>query len=289
MNGGARSIVAWRFVDGRAGHENQTLGLVRALAERLPTETHDVRPRHAGARAALDWLLGRTPDGGDLPDPDLLLAAGHGTHLPMLAAARARGGRRVVLMRPSLPLALFDLCLAPAHDGLAGGARVINTRGAINALRHSSAHDEVVRQVTALVEAAPALRWTVGGSPRTPPSTLAALRVSLPDGADIVPFADTTPDWLPARLAGAGSVWVTQDSVSMVYESLTAGAATGLIELPLARGSRVQRGVAELVGDGLVTTWSAWRDGALPSPPRERLDEAGRCADWMVEHWFSAA
>jgi mitochondrial fission protein ELM1 len=56
------------------------------------------------------------------------------------------------------------------------------------------------------------------------------------DGAlTIVPFAATSPDWLPTQLARADQAWVTADSVSMVYEALTAGAAVGVLDVPRPR------------------------------------------------------
>ncbi|MEZ5574345.1 MAG: ELM1/GtrOC1 family putative glycosyltransferase [Candidatus Competibacteraceae bacterium] len=49
------------------------------------------------------------------------------------------GARAVVLMRPSLPLALFDLCLIPEHDTPPVRANVVlATRGALNRIQPSS-------------------------------------------------------------------------------------------------------------------------------------------------------
>ncbi|MFN3595388.1 MAG: ELM1/GtrOC1 family putative glycosyltransferase, partial [Thiobacillaceae bacterium] len=112
-------LTLWRLIDGKPGHEKQSLGLAQALQRLAAARWYDVRVHgtaFASVRAALQWALRRFPAGHGLPAPDLILAAGHATHLPALAARRAYGGRIVVLMRPSLPLALFDLCLIPAHD-----------------------------------------------------------------------------------------------------------------------------------------------------------------------------
>ena len=55
-----------------------------------------------GMQPWLDWLRGRYPQGGLLPDHWLLVGAGHATQLPMLAARRARGphGLRPHLRQP---------------------------------------------------------------------------------------------------------------------------------------------------------------------------------------------
>ena len=303
------SLVVWRFTDGRAGHENQTRGLLEALRALVPLDSHDVRVGGNRAQAWLDLLLARAPRCTHLPDPDLLLGAGHRTHVPLLAAARARGGRRVIVMRPSLPLCCFDLCLVPEHDGRPAGPRVMLTRGALNAVVGRADKDEtlalvllggpsahchwlestVLDQVLAVVTEAASLNWTVAGSPRTPASTLAALEKSLPDSVSIVRFEHTEPGWLASQVAAAGRVWVSQDSVSMVYEALTAGAATGLIELPLVSGSRVQRGVAGLIDEGLVVPFGRWRGGTALSAPSQPLAEAARCAEEIARRWLRAA
>ena len=83
--------VVWRFSDGKPGHDNQSLGLVDALQRRTRIHNYDI-PVQPGAGRHL--LLGRFPDGSLLPDPWLIIGAGHATHLPMLAA------RRAVAVRP---------------------------------------------------------------------------------------------------------------------------------------------------------------------------------------------
>src|SRR5690606_9436172 len=79
--------------------------------------------------------------------PHLIVAAGHATHLPALAARRARGGRAIVLMRPTLPTPLFDLCLVPEHDllslsGRLNRFRVVPTRGVLNPFEASADADQ---------------------------------------------------------------------------------------------------------------------------------------------------
>jgi hypothetical protein len=35
------TLYVWRFVDGKLGHEKQTLGLTQALAEKIPVDVRD--------------------------------------------------------------------------------------------------------------------------------------------------------------------------------------------------------------------------------------------------------
>ncbi len=293
------ACIVWRFSDGRPGHDAQSLGLVQALQARCKLELHQlsVGSRYAALGA---WLTGRYAAGRRLPSPDLLIGAGHATHWHLLAARRARGGRAVVLMQPGLPNSLFDLCLIPEHDKPRPAGNVLVTNGALNTLRpsqnrsterglillggsssHYRWHDgEVLEQIDALLQARPQLRWQVLSSRRTPVSMLETLQKR----KDLTLLPTDTPEPpVAAALADAAEVRVSEDSVSMIYEALTSGAPTGLLAVTRRRSSRVTAGVDALVAGGRVAAPGNWR-AIEASPP---LDEAGRCADWIMEQWLN--
>lgn len=303
----ADPVVVWRFTDGKPGHENQSAGLLAALGRRVVIESHDL-PATSGVAAFGFLVTGRFPPGYDLPDPDLLLGAGHATHLSLLAAKRARGGRTVVLMQPSLPCAWFDLCVIPAHDRPRRAPNVLVTQGVLNRMQPAGERDSaaglilvggpsahvdwsdttILTQLQRLLEQDDGVSWTLTTSRRTPESFLQLLADLPRERLVVVPVADTGPDWLLARLAAAGRAWVTADSVSMVYEALTAGAAVGLLEVPYHdRHDRLAQGMEELVRRGLVTTYSDWRQGKALQPAAAPFDEAARCADWICEQWLN--
>ncbi len=291
-------MVVWRLTDGKPGHESQTLGLVQALARRRPVECHDVPV--AACHPFSDLLSHRFPAGAGLPAPDLLIGAGRATHLPLLAARRARGGRALVLMRPSLPAVLFDLCLVPEHDRPRPRPNLLTTRGALNPLTAAGPHhadrglvliggpsrhhrwdgEGLLAQLERLFADRAGVRFTVTDSRRTPAGFLAALEPLLPRGSRLVPLAETDPGWVAQRLAESGEAWVTEDSVSMVYEALTAGCRVGLLALPVAGAGRVARGVERLLAEGWVG-----RAGEEPPPPRKGFNEADRCAGEILARW----
>lgn len=300
-----RPVVVWSFSDGKPGHESQTRGLLAALGERVPLAEYPVNVEDCRA-GLMACLTGRASFGQQLPDPDLLVGAGHATHLPMLNARRLRGGRVVVLMKPTLPVAWFDLCVIPAHDRPRRVVNVLVTHGVLNRVRPGAAREAdtglilvggpsdhvhwssagVATAIGELLARTPAVHWTLTTSRRTPADFTAALGTGRP-GLDVVPGAQTGPDWLPQQLARAAQVWVTQDSVSMIYEALTSGAAVGLLDVPWRNArDRLARGVAQLVHEGLVTTFVAWRGGAVLRPPARPFDEAARCAAWIAEQWL---
>lgn len=293
-------LVVWRFVDGKAGHENQSGGLLRALAAHRELDVYELR---AAGAWLLDWLRGRFPPGAALPAPALLVGAGSATHMAMLAARRARGGRIIVLMKPSLPLAWFDLCLIPRHDSPPARGNVLATSGVLNRIERGvageseaglillggpSAHygwDEanLLTQIETISSRDPR-RWVVASSRRTPDSTLHGLRRT-PE-LTLVPWQDTGPDWLPAQLRRASRVWVSEDSVSMLYEALTSGAACGLLPVPRRRDNRLSHGLEQLRQERMITTYPEWLQGAELSPPARPFDEARRCADWIASQWL---
>ena len=294
--------VLWRLLDGRRGHLTQVEGLTSALGERTPMSVHDIAidsRRHG----LVHWLTGRFPSGENLPPPDLILAAGHATHFAALAARRRYGGRIVVLMKPSLPLGWFDLCVVPEHDQPPRRDNVISTRGVLTTVRPSERHapdtgliliggpsrhhdwdsEAVLTQISEIIGRQPTVRFRVGDSPRTPADTREAL---LAAGYDFIPWETTEPGEIQAEMTHAGQIWVSEDSASMLYEALGSGAPVGLIAVPRRRTTRICRGVDELIEAGQLTPFDRWqRTGTLQTAPP--LDEAGRCADEILRRWFT--
>ena len=298
------AVVVWAFTDGKPGHENQTRGLIAALAARATLDVRWIKiPPYSSVLTNL--MTKRFLPGAALPSPDLLIGAGHRTHLPMIAARRARGGRSIVLMKPSLPRVWFDLCVIPEHDRVSGG-NILTTRGALNVAQpgkkqertglflvggpsrhHGWREKELLAQISEIVQRTPEVKWTLTTSRRTPPSTTARLRGLAVKNLTIVPFADTGPQWLPEQLARNSLAWVTEDSVSMVYEALTAGCATGLLAVPARRrGKRkLEQGLESLVNEKLVTRFADWQTGVVLAAPARPFNEAARIAEWVMDRW----
>jgi mitochondrial fission protein ELM1 len=291
--------VVWIVSDGKPGHLNQSLGLAEALARATPTETVTL-PALPAWRGWLALLLKHTP-WKTFPAPDLIVGAGHATHLTLLAARRAHGGRSVVLMKPSLPRRCFDLCILPRHDGIAADAHTVVTEGALNRIRPAPARDAhrgllliggtsphfewdsdaVQVQIKSILARTPDTQWTLTTSRRTPADFLAQL--SPHPNLTLVPHTATTPDWLPDQLARSGTVWVTPDSASMVFEALTAGAEVGVFDLPVNPKSRVARAIAQLADTQRITRFVTWCAHGALHPNLHPLVEADRCAGWILE------
>jgi mitochondrial fission protein ELM1 len=296
-------LIVWIISDNKPGHVNQSLGLAEALARATPTAIH-LLPALPAWRAWLALLLKHAPS-STLPKPDLIVGAGHATHVTLLAARRAHGGRAVVLMKPSLPRRCFDLCIIPEHDGVAADTRTLVSEGALNRIRPAtdrdanhglfliggvSPHfewdgDAIQTQIKSVLARTPDMRWTLTTSRRTPADFLAQLPAA--SNLSIVPHTATPPDWLPEQLARSGTVWVTPDSASMVFEALTAGAEVGVFDLPVNPRSRVGRAIAHLADAQRITRFARWCARGVLHPNLQPLAEADRCAGWILKAYFS--
>ncbi|MEY3896005.1 MAG: hypothetical protein RLZZ214_1525, partial [Verrucomicrobiota bacterium] len=102
----------------------------------------------------------------------------------------------------------------------------------------------------------------------------------------ISPHQETGPAWLPQKLGAAEDVWVTEDSVSMIYEALSSGAKVGLLPVPrLKSDTRVLRGLADISSGGFITPFADWQSTHVLTSPPDTLREADRCAAWIVRHF----
>jgi mitochondrial fission protein ELM1 len=305
----ARQLTVWRFADGLRGHENQSDGLITALADRTCLSIHTV-PTLRARRVSVLWRTVLGEDTRKLPNPDLLIGTGNATHLPLLAARRRRGGRTVVLMKPSYPMAWFDLVIAPAHDRLVARENLLVTRGALNRIRpaqrknpgegliliggpdreHPWAPEMLEGQITAITDRHRDIQWCAASSRRTPREFLPRLQALKLANLDTASVEDVDAEWLVQKLATTATVWVTEDSVNMLYEALTAGAATGLLSMPRRNERASKRNLGGgLLAEGLVTSFDDWYNGQQLAPPAVPLDEAGRCADWILHEWQNRA
>lgn len=208
-------------------------------------------------------------------------------------------------MKPTFPGSWFDLCVVSKHDGWSGRSNAFEIRGVLNAVQPSDAHDSrrglilmggpskhatwandsIANQVSRIANAQPGVQWKLTTSRRTPPDFLRNIGAP-PANLTLVPVEQTDADWVASHLAESAQVWVSPDSVSMVYEALTSGAAVGLLDLALHPRSKLIAGLRGLVEEKTVTAFEKHRiEDPLP-PARERLDEASRCARWLLAHWF---
>lgn len=292
----------WLYLhDGKPGHLNQLRGLAEAVATKSPGHTSawlDVTTLSASHR-----LLARGEAIRSLKTADVIVAAGHSTHWLALLLGRKWHAHTAVVMRPSWPLSWFGSVIMPKHDASKAltASNVYLTEGALNAvgqqryepgnkglvlLGGQSKHfkwpsAQVTRQVCAILDSQPELDWTVADSRRSPELQLLSIQSARPD-ATIQSHKSCPHGWLTEQMRQANSVWVTPDSVSMVYEALSCGADVGLIELPPKAQNRINRSMLALIANGKVSSATQEANLRLASVPLPRLNEAEDAAEWLL-------
>jgi len=264
------TATCWILSDGKAGMENQCLGLAERLG--LKPEIKRIVPRFPWTVLPPQlWvapLAAPGPKGDRLapPWPDILIATGRQTVAPALAIKRGSGGktRTIQIQHPRVALSRFDLVIAPAHDGLSG-PNVISTLGAmhrITAERLKAAADEFRESYADLPR--PLIAVLLGGSNSQYRMTAAASRklggllaeAARETGAGIAvtPSRRTGEENIEALAEGLSGVphhiWdgtgenpyfgmlaladgfvVTNDSVNMVSEAAATGKPVHIFDL----------------------------------------------------------
>lgn len=209
-----------------------------------------------------------------------------------------------MLSKPAWPFSWFDLLALPRHDGVRARDHLLLTEGSLNPILPAtdsqasqglllvggpSPHfgwdeDALIEQIRFVVQQQPQVEWVLSTSRRTPASFLPHMRqLNLPQLA-LLSVDDTEPGWVSRQLQRCASVWVSEDSVSMVYESLSAGARVGLLQMPRKGHSRVASGVDSLAERGYLTRFDDFRAQGYSDTDtaHQPLQEASRVASWLL-------
>jgi mitochondrial fission protein ELM1 len=292
--------VIWRISDGKTGHDSQSKGLVKALNQIQPCDCHDIELSN-NKNVIMDFLFRHFPLGKEFSDPDIIIGAGHDTHFPLLCAKRAHGGKTIVVMKPSIPTSYFDFCFIPEHDSPKTANNILATKGAINCISTSteqmnnrgliliggpSRHfywdtEYLLQQINEIIETHRDIKWEISDSARTPEETSRALAKLREANVEYKDHSSAGAAWLGRRLNLAANVWVSADSVSMIYESLTSGAAVGLLDVPTQSTSKLTDNIAGLVENNMATPYNEWLTKRKLNKPSVQLNEAIRCAEYI--------
>ncbi|MGA0899584.1 MAG: mitochondrial fission ELM1 family protein [Luteolibacter sp.] len=295
------ALSIWLLADGKPGHENQSLGLVEALGRLRELSVHRIEIAQVGNFWSR-WKWARA-QAAALPMAELIIAAGHATHFALWCLRRASGAKAVVLMKPSLPMSFYDLCIAPRHDfgeGVHSREGLILSEGALNRVvpglgpregklillggpskTHGWDGDAMMKALTDLVSTG---HWQLTDSRRTPQGFVERIHKELPQ-IEIYPHQQTEPAWLPGILQQVDECWVSEDSVSMTFEALSSGAKVGLLPVPrLREDARVLRGLNGLIREGRLTPLESWRENGRELAAARPLREAQRCAELLLKH-----
>lgn len=315
--------------DGKIGHLSQTRGLAQALIEQAqalaPESSHHCLEWEVQQLSLIKKIFYKGENfPSDIPAKiDLVLCAGHSTHIAALQLAKRYRSLCFVCMSPSLPNSLFDLALIPQHDlkqerasereGNKPAANSQNpksskgifpTYGAMNPIRAAAGiekkhililiggpskeyawnGDAILAQLEQ-ISAQSSAPLLLSNSRRSPENFLQEIAQRCPN-IQIEAVENTPRGWVAEKLQEAQSAWVTQDSVSMIYEALSSGAPVGILamERKSAKKSRVARGLELLIAEKRVQTFAQWEQ-SQELPPAQALQEAQRAAHYILEHF----
>lgn len=300
-----KPLIVWCFYDDKPGHQNQTAGLIQALAKEINIKVVN--------QTKLSWLellkILLIPKRFLLSksnQPHWVVGAGHGTHLSLLMTGFKYKAKKIVLMKPSLPRPFFDMCFIPEHDDVKLRDNIFITQGVLNKIEPSkkklpstglillggeSKHyqwddEKVLLQIQLILKSYPHIDWQVSNSRRTPNHFLEKLKNLQLDHLQVFDYRSVESNWLVSRLKIVGQAWVTEDSVSMIYEVLTANTKCGLIQLQKNYETRISKNVQKLIDNRYVLSMNDFQLGhPLIDPPP--LNEAERVAKYLVEKWIN--
>lgn len=284
--------------DGKAGHRSQALGLYQAM-HKLATNSsfEEIQLEQLPLLSILKGLfLHRVSQIKQAPD--FIMGVGSHTHLRVWLLGKIYPqAKTIILMKPSLPIHWFNYAIVPKHDGVAASDRVIVTQGALNPIvnehrhqknrilialggdskRHQWNEEKVLRSIKNIVREYPDANIILTTSRRTPVNFVLHLK-TLPDVQKIqlFPVEETPQGWIFEQMQLAAMAWVTEDSVSMIFEALTAGCRVGVIAMDRLKSDRITQMIDQLPFEQDIGVMRVLQNSA-------QLNEASRVASQILD------
>lgn len=262
----------WALLDGKAGHNSQTLGIIDALGMVYDTKT--LAFSHAASKPNI-WPihpLKRLEAMHEIqaPWPDVVISTGRRT-APIARYIKRQSPHTIIVqsMDPGIPRSAIDLLVLPMHDKaplLFPKKRILRTLGAPHRVSAAALHDQLAIWKKSLPDlTSPVLTVLVGGSNaagemtpemvapmiekmrthqgtllisvsrRTPNAVTEALKTAIVDHPSAClydPAASPRSNPYFAFLAAAKEIWVTSESVNMLTEAASTNTTVRNIFMP---------------------------------------------------------
>ena len=287
--------------DGKAGHRSQAIGLYQAM-QRQSIEAVTFEEILIDQLPILSFLLAifKQSTSAVAQSPDYIFGVGSHTQLRVLLLGKVYPqAKTVIMMKPNFPFTWFNYAIIPEHDGVEASAHVITTKGALNPIvnehrhqknrilialggsskRHQWNEEKVLASIDDIVKNHSQAEIILTTSRRTPKVFLEHLNETpLASHLHIFPVEQTPQGWIFEEMQQAEAVWVTEDSVSMIYEALTAGCRVGVIQIDRLKKDRITQSVDSLMQKNLISQSAGMMQLAAPTV----FKEAERVASIMV-------
>tara|TARA_B100000767_G_scaffold275021_1_gene310073 strand:- start:250 stop:1152 length:903 start_codon:yes stop_codon:yes gene_type:complete len=291
--------VIWRLLDGKAGHEKQSLSLINALNCEVGVKTINIDSK--SFLFSIFFLIGKLKR---IPKPDFIIGVGHKTHIALLYLRFFFGGKSILIMKPSLPCKWFNLCIIPEHDKFKGTGLIYWTKGALantsNLIKKNkkkglilvggiSKHyewdgDIITAQIEQLLKNNSSINFILSPSRRTPKDFIIEIKKLSFSNLKIHSIQKQNQNWLKNQMNKAKYAWISEDSISMIYESLTAGQNVGILSLKIKNKSRITNEIDRLKKEKIIF-------GNINKSYKNRnksyvvINEATRCAK-LIKNQF---
>ncbi|MBJ9937298.1 mitochondrial fission ELM1 family protein [Acinetobacter pittii] len=286
--------------DGKAGHRSQALGLFQAMQRQQPETTFEEVLISDLPIISLIKTLFSSKKSLFKQVPDFIFGVGSHTHFRVWLLGKIfRKAKTIILMKPNLPVACFDYAVIPEHDGIHADNHVIVTRGALNPIRNENRHqtarilialggsskrhqwnqNKVLTSVQKIVENNPDAEIILTTSRRTPAELVDILRQqNFAQHLRIFPVDQTPQGWIFEEMQKAEAVWVTEDSVSMIFEALTAGCRVGVMAMERLKDDRITHSVDQMLESKLISQQTS----VVQLPQPYAFKEADRVATYLL-------
>ena len=262
--------------DGKAGHRSQAVGLYKAMQRQSNIEVtfQEISIQELPIFSLLKAIWAR---GFGLFEKkaDYIFGVGSHTQARVLLLGRVYPkAKTVIMMKPNFPVNWFDYAIIPQHDGVKESMHVITTQGALNPIvnenrhqpnrilialggnskRHQWNDEKVLSSIQRLVENNVHATFILTTSRRTPDTFLETLvQQNFYLKLQIFPVEHTPQGWVFEEMQKAEAVWVTEDSVSMIFEALTAGCKVGIIKINRLKEDRITCSIDQIIQSNLVS------------------------------------
>ena len=250
----------WRLLDGKTGHEKQSLALVKNLKNQANCKIYNINIQDL-QNPFLALILKKYNLNKGLIRPDIAIGAGHKTHFHLLAIKRYFGAKIVVIMKPSLPLKLFDLCVIPKHDDIKSGTNVFITNTPLvnfnlnmkkkenmalfligGPSRHFHWDSKIIlEQIKNISKKFKFKKLLITTSRRTPLDFIDEFNRLKIKNIQLYEHTKITNNWLDKNIIKVKNIWVTNDSYSMLIEAIASGAYTDILELKIKKKSKLSK------------------------------------------------
>ena len=255
--------IIWRFIDEKDGHDKQSLALATKIKEQAKCKIFNIKVQSL-RNPFLKIIFKNYNLGKNLPIPDIAIGVGHKTHLHLLAVKRSFGTKVIVIMKPSLPLKFFDLCVIPKHDEIKSRPNIFTTQYALVNLNTKNKKKEnlglflvggpskhydwdtklVLQKIKKISKQSKLKKLLLTTSRRTPENFVREFNNLNLQNVKVYEYFKIEKDWLDKNINIVKNIWVTNDSYSMIIEALSSGAYVDILELKKKRNSKLSKEIS---------------------------------------------